>query len=110
MPETQALDLPIDDDYVPSKGELDNFVYLCCKYTAGWNMRQADLAVCLMMANDIKGSEGLTKLCEVTCEFLWDHICGEPKEPTAEQFFDHMKPILKDWYENSTPERRAITT
>lgn len=104
------LDLPIADDYRPSSGELDNFVYLICKYTVGWQMRQADLQVCLMMAgHTILGSEGLSKLCEVTCEYLWDHICGEPDDFTPQTLTEHIKPLLEYWYQNSTPEKRAIT-
>lgn len=112
MPETQTLNLPVDDNYSPSDGELNNFVYLCCKYTVGWGMRQADLAICLMLAGGkeaIKGNEGLSKLCDVTCEYLWDHICGEPEEPTAEKLFEHIKPILGEWYNKTTPEQRTNT-
>lgn len=109
---TKSLELPVAEDYTPSEGELNNFVYLTCKYTVGWGMRMADLAVCLTMAggaDKIKGGEGLTKLCDVTCEYLWDHVCGEPDEISPDKLFDHMKPILQEWYNNSTPEDRAKT-
>jgi hypothetical protein len=112
---TKTLELPIADDYEPTPGELDNFVYLTSKYTVGWIPRAADHAVCLMMAgmmvggNKIVGNEGLTKLCEVTCEYLWDHICGEPEGLTAEDMFTLIKPMLQAWYNNSTPEERADT-
>jgi len=112
MAETKSLELPIEDSYVPSAGELNNFVYLVCKYTVNWGMRACDLQVCLMMAGgaeEIKGNAGLTKLCEVTCEYLWDHVCGEPEEPTTDQLFDHIKEGLQAWYKNSTPEERAAT-
>lgn len=112
MTTTKTLELPVPDDYVPSEGELNNIVYLVCKYTANWPMRTADLSVCLLMAGgqeEIIGNEGLTRLVEQTCEYVWDHICGEPEEPTADQFFDHIKPILQHWYSNTTPEDRANT-
>lgn len=106
----KPLELPVADDYVPSEGELNNFVYLTCKYTVGWGMRAADFAVCKMMAgDDIKGNEGLSRLLDVTTEYLWDHICGEPEEPTAEALYEHMRPILGEWYANSTVEDRANT-
>lgn len=108
-----SLDLPVADDYVPSPGELDNFVYLTCKYTVGWPMRKADLAVCLMMAapegGKIVGNAGLSRLASVACDYLWDHICGEPEEPTAEKLREHMKPILQDWYMSTTAEERSNT-
>lgn len=108
------LELTVADDYVPSEGELDNFVYLTCKYTIKWPMRQCDLKVCLLMAGErdgriIKGNKGLTKLAEVTCEYLWDHVAGEPDEISADQLFDHIKPCLQNWYAKSTPEEREVT-
>jgi hypothetical protein len=106
------LELQLPDDYTPSAGELNNFVYLTCKYTCGWQMRQCDLAVCLLMAGGaeaIKGPEGLTKLCEVTCEYLWDHVCGEPDDVDSEGFFNHVKTALQTWYATSTAEERAST-
>lgn len=130
---TRSLELPINDDYVPSDGELNNFVYLTCKYTVQWPMRQADLAICLELAKSghavaaigedfhnvqtgqnqparlIKGVEGLTRLLEVTCEYLWDHISGEPDEFSPDILFYHMKPILQKWYSNTTPEERPIS-
>lgn len=109
---TRTLELPIPDDYVPTPGELDNFVYLTSKYTVGWIPRSADHAICLQMAggaDKIIGNSGLTKLCEETCEYLLDHICGNPENPTVDELFDYMKPTLQQWYNNSTPEQRAST-
>jgi hypothetical protein len=106
----QSLELPVADDYAPSNGELNNLVYLTCKYTVGWGMRQTDLAVCLMMAGgeeEIRGNKGLSNLCWVTCEYLWDHVAGEPTDINPEQLFDHIKPALQTWYENQTPEQRS---
>lgn len=105
-----SLELPVADDYTPSDGELNNFVYLVCKYTVGWQMRSADLAVCLMMAggkDNIVGNAGLSRLCETTCEYLWDHICGEPEEASGEAFFEHIKPLLQRWYNEQNAEERS---
>ncbi len=112
MEETRTLELPVADDYVPSEGELDNFVYLCCKYGGNWGMRRTDLAICLLMAGgceSIVGNAGLTRLCEVTCEYLWDHICGEPEEVSPDDIFDHLKPLLKTFYEGTTVADRSNT-
>ena len=103
----KTLEINVADDYEPSPGEINNFIYLCCKYTIQWAMRTADLQVCTMMAREIKGNKGLTKLCLVTCEYIWDHIAGEPEEFDADKLFDHMKPVLQEWYKNTTPEDRA---
>jgi len=109
MQDVVSLDLPVADDYVPSAGELNNLVYLICKYTVSWQMRATDLAICLSLAGKVVGNEGLSKLCSVTCDYVWDHICGEPDNASASEFFEHMKPILQGWYENTTPEQRSDT-
>jgi len=106
---TKSLDLPVADDYVPGAGELNNFVYAVCKYTVDWPMRNADLTVCLLMAGEIKGNAGLTRLCEVTCEYVWDHICGKPEDFTPDQLFDHMRPSLQLWYNQESVEQRNDT-
>lgn len=106
------LNLPVADDYRPSDGELNNFVYLTCKYTVGWPMRNVDLAVCLTMAGGkeaIVGNVGLSSLCWETCNYLWDHVCGEPEDVSVERFFEHISVILKEWYTRTTPEERADT-
>lgn len=105
-----GLDIGVPADYVPSDGEVDNIVYLICKYTAQWPMRSADLAICKMMAGDMKGREGIEQLVRVTCEYVWDHICGEPKKPTAKDFFTHMKPLLEEWYSKTSADDRSKTS
>lgn len=109
-----GLELNLPDDYKLSDGEIDNIVYLACKYAIGWPMRQADLHVCRMMAgfnneNPPTGQEAVEKLLETTCEYLWDHICGEPDEFNTGQLVEHMTPVLNDWYSNTTPEDRSKT-
>jgi len=101
------LNVNVPEGYKPSDGEINNFVYLACKYTIGWAMRQVDLAVCKSMAGEIVGKEGLERLLDVTTEYVWDHLAGEPDEPSAEQLALHMKPLLEEWYSTSTPEGRA---
>lgn len=105
---TKSLDLPIPEDYVPGEGELNNIVYLICKYTVGWAMRSADLQICKQMVGDIRGNAGLSRLCEVTCSYLWDHICGEPDDFTPDQLFDHIKPGLQEFFNQSVEERNDI--
>ena len=105
------LDLPVD--YKPSAGEINNIVYSTLKYTINWAMRACDLGVCVMMAGGaeaIVGNAGVSKLVEVTCEYAWDHLSGEPDEFTAEQLFEHMKPCFHEFYKNFTVEERSDTT
>jgi len=104
---------PIADDYELGEGEINNVVYLVLKYTVGWGMRACDLAVCKLMAEGpdqkIRGNEGLEKLVRETCEYAWDHIAGEPDEPTTEQLYEHIAPVITEWYEKTPAEQRQIT-
>lgn len=100
------IDLPAD--YQPSAGEINNLVYLCCKYTAGWPMRQADLAVVeLMRDKELGGKAAIENIVNTACEYVWDHICGEPDDYSPEQFVEYMTPAIEEWYKTSTPEERA---
>ena len=113
MTEELSLDLPIPDNYVPSYGELDNIVYLVCKYTINWPMRVADLSVVLTMAggpDNIKGNKGISHLVNITCDYLWDHVMGEPDDISSDKLFSHIQPCLFEWYENTTPDERAVTS
>ena len=104
------MELNLPENYQPSEGEINNIVYLCCKYTVGWPMRTADLAICNMMRDKtLTGQPAIENLLQVTTEYIWDHICGEPEEPSTEQLTTHMQPILQEWYNNTTPEQRATT-
>ena len=107
---TESLELPIPDDYVPSAGELNNFVYLTCKYTVGWIARSCDHMILLDMAGgpeNIRGNAGLTTLAKLACDYCWDHIAGEPDEYSSETLFNHIKPFLQEWFKNQTVEERA---
>lgn len=106
---TEKLKIAVPDDYEPTPGEINNLVYLTCKYTIGWGMRAADLAVVQTMVPEPRGAAGVTELLERTCEYLWDHIAGEPDEFTPAQLVEHMRPVLEEWYAGTTPEERAST-
>lgn len=110
--ETQRLGLPISDEYLPSYGELDNLAYITCRGTINWPCRTADFVVCLNAAggpDNIKGDKGISNYVSVICDYLWDHVMGEPENPTAQQLFAHIQAPLFEWYENTTPEERAVT-
>jgi len=110
MEETYSLDLDLPSDYQPSRGELNNLCYLTCKYTTGWTMRQSDFAVCVMLAGGkeaIAGNAGISNFVFQTCEYVWDHIAGEPEEVNATQLFLHMKSIVQEWYGNTDAAMRA---
>jgi hypothetical protein len=100
------MQLNLTEDYVPSDGEYNNLCYITCKYTAGWGMRLADLAVCKMMAEEAKGDQAIENFVRTTCEYVWDHICGEPDDVTPDAFYEHIEPMIEEWYKGTTPEER----
>lgn len=121
------IEITLPSDYRLTDGEIDNIVYLVCKYTVGWPMRQADLAICKYMAGEGTGVEQIRKLVRVTCEYVWDHICGEPgsgddedeektreivdeNAPTTENFYNYMAPLLMEWFSKTTQEDRSKTS
>jgi hypothetical protein len=104
--------MKIPEDYKLSDGEIDNIVYLVCKYTVEWNMRPADKTVCQMMMDKTKsGTAQVENLISITCEYVWDHICGEPDTFTPVSLYDHMVPMITEWFEvTSSQEERSKTS
>jgi|WetSurMetagenome_2_1015567.scaffolds.fasta_scaffold1781515_1 hypothetical protein len=75
------IDLPTD--YQLSDGEIDNIVYLTCKYTVGWQSRSVDVSVMkLMLGTTVRGKEAVTKLVENTCEY----VSASPTNPPRKTF------------------------
>jgi hypothetical protein len=104
------MNLGIPHDYRLEDGEIDNLVYLTCKYSASWGMRAADLAVCQMLAGSpLFGESGVSRLVNVTTRYLWDHILGEPGGTYADDMYAHMVPMLEEWYRLASPEERKST-
>ncbi len=103
------MKLNIPENYKPNNGEINNLVYLTLKYTIKWPMRAADLAVIKTMVGEIEGEKGITQLIEQTCEYAWDHICGETDEFTPYQLVKHITPVLQDWYQNTSQKERSNT-
>lgn len=102
----------IPDDYELSAGEVNNIVYITCRHTCDWTMREADLAVCDMLRDKtLRGDAAVENLLEVATEYVWDHIMGEPEDPTQKQLADHIRTGLTMWFQDATPaERQDIST
>lgn len=89
--------------------EMNNIVYLTCKYTISWPMRTADLMVIATMVNkDKTGPEAMDDLMDVTCEYIWDHLCGEPESPQPNDYKTHMVTMLNEFWEMPSEQRNEI--
>jgi hypothetical protein len=99
----------VPDDYEVTPGEIDNIVYLTCRYTVGWPYRAVDLAIIQLMTPPGRGTEYINRLVINTCEYLWDHVCGEPDEFSSEDLVRHIIPLLHEWYTSTTPNLRQDT-
>ena len=92
-----------------SPNEANNIVYLTCKYTVQWPMRSVDLAVVQTLINkDLTGPEAMEDLMSVTCEYVWDHLAGEPDEFKPEDLKTHMASMLNEFWEMSPEQRNEI--
>lgn len=108
--EEKLKEIGLPADYELSPGEVDNVIYLTCKYTVGWGMRQADKAVVLaLLEGGTKGSDCVHRLVQTTCEYLWDHIAGEPDDVTPAQLYEHMVEPLKEWFRTTDQATRSVT-
>ena len=82
--------------HIPTDGEMNNLCYLSMKYLIGWQMRGCDFAVVKMVAGRVSSMEELTdRFIPALAEYMWDHICGEPDEPTVEDLTAGIE-FLKD--------------
>lgn len=98
--------LPADYELQPA--EINNLVYLTCKYGAGWPMRGADLALVLAMRDvELRGEAAVRNTIRVTCEYLWDHILGEPARPSVSGLYRKIAPLVTQWYGRTTSEQRS---
>ena len=108
--------MPIEHDVELHDNEIDNVLYLTFKYTVEWPMRQVDKAVVLQMTRSQLELEAenpllfqhVSTMLEVACEYVWDHICGEPEEPSTKQLLDHIRPIIDNFFELPYEQRIEV--
>jgi hypothetical protein len=54
----------------------------------------------------------IDRFVEEVCEYLWDHILGEPRKPTVASLFNTVKPGVllwfKDWPAQKPPEPKLV--
>jgi len=82
---------------------------MTCKYTIQWPMRAADKAVCAMTAGPLRGPDCVHRLVKASCEYVWDHLAGEPEDVTPEQLYEHIAPLLKEWFSKTDQAARSST-
>lgn len=66
------------ETHQPTPNELNNLLYLSCKYI-GFPMRNCDLSI----VNSMSGGT-LEGFKSAAAEYIWDHLMGEPESPTQE--------------------------
>jgi len=106
----ETLGDPVVDleTHVPTEGEINNLCYLSFKYLVGWGMRMADYTVLRMMTPEIKSVKELEEeLVPRLADYMWDHICGEPEEPTTETLEEGCKLMLRMIYTMNEADRNC---
>ncbi len=100
----------VPETHVPTANEINNAVYLACRYVAQWPMRQADLGVVLLMSGNSFTSvaELQEKLGQALGEYLWDHILGEPEDPSEEDVVYGVRAVIHALYTMPEETRNNI--
>jgi hypothetical protein len=98
----------VGDSHIPTSGELNNITYLAMKYLARWGMRQCDLAVVLVMCTPKTMDELNTTFVETLAEYIWDHLMGEPENPTEEDLQFGIRRLIEVLYTMNESDRNTI--
>jgi len=69
----------------PTEEELNNLCYLSFKHIIAWHMRATDYHIVRMMGGDPQTVDELKeKFIPELAQYIWDHMMGEPEDPTSE--------------------------
>lgn len=95
--------------YAPTNNELNNLCYLSMKYLIGWRMRVVDFHTVNMLGGTPKTIQELDKRYIPTlAEYMWDHLMGEPEEPTTDDLEYAIKAVRDMLFSLSEKERNDI--
>lgn len=94
----------------PTEGELNNLSYLSMKFIAGWGMRSADFAVVKTMGGKPATVNDLDKqFIPQLAEYIWDHLMGEPDEPSTKDVEAAVKAVRAGLYAMDEKARNSTT-
>lgn len=90
--------------------EINNLVYLCLKYIAGFPMRTCDFQLILAMHNSSKGGVGDERdnLASALSDYIWDHLLGEPDEPSSEEIKSAVVEIFGEFFKLPDDVRNSL--
>lgn len=104
------IDIKVDyDKHKPTDGELNNICFMAMKYGAGHLMRMVDFEVVKTMSESTETVTGLSdKFLPVLADYMWDHIMGEPDDPSTEEVLEFVT-FTRDMIYTSNEEDRNNT-
>lgn len=95
--------------HAPTNRELNNLCYLSMKYIANWPMRAADFHVVNMFGGTPKTVVELDEhYIPQLADYMWDHLMGEPEEPTTEDLEYAIKAIRDVLYSMDEKTRNDV--
>lgn len=86
------IDIRVDyDKHKPTENEMNNICFMAMKYGAGHIMRQVDLAMVNTLGGTPDTVRGLSdRWIPSLADYMWDHIMGEPDDPSPEEMVDYV--------------------
>jgi hypothetical protein len=95
--------------YKPTDGELNNLCYLSMKYIAGFDMRNVDFTMVKTMGGDPQFVATLTEqFIPQLATYIWDHLMGEPEDPTVATIEEAIEVIRDMLYEQDAQTRDSV--
>jgi methylglyoxal synthase len=79
------------------------------KYFAGFTMRNCDFKVIKMMGGDPQVVAELDdEFIPQLAEYIWDHVMGEPEDPTVEELVEAIGVVRDMLYEMDISTRNEV--
>lgn len=96
--------------HMPTQNELDNLAYLSMKYIAGWLMRSCDFEVVKLIAGPVDSISAMKeKFVPALAEYMWDHLMGEPDDPTQDDVQQTILALTDSLYSMDEKSRNEIS-
>jgi hypothetical protein len=107
----EAGERQVGDDHKPTVEELNNITYLSMKWLINWPMRDIDFVMIYKLAGEINTLKDIDeKFIPTLAEYMWDHVLGEPEDPTIDDIAYGITALKDSLYKMGELERNDVKT